>query len=82
MEDSRQRISEVLVEENDVHPSVCESIDTVHFMNACFDMSLTFSCAVDCFLEISLWLFVNYLHCISPDERSNASGIVMSTIST
>ena len=71
MEDSRQRISEVLVEENDVHPSVCESIDTVHFMNACFDMSLTFSCAVDCFL-----------HCISPDERSNASGIVMSTIST
>ena len=41
MEDSRQEISDVLVEENDVDPSVCASIDTVHFMNACFDMSLT-----------------------------------------
>ena len=34
----------------------------------------------DCFLKISFRLFVNYMHCISPNEPSNIFQIIMSEV--
>ena len=42
--------------------------DQRHFMNYCFTHAGKFSCAVDCFLELTFAVFKDSLHCIERNE--------------
>ena len=68
------------LERNNADFSVSDSSHRIHFMNACLVTPSVFSCAIDCFLEISFRLFVNYILDISPNERSNIFEIFMSVV--
>lgn len=43
-------------------------IDRFHLMNECHTDPRKFSCAVDCFIELSKGIFVSYLSCIDRSE--------------
>ena len=49
--------------------SVTERGNRTHFINTCFETPSVYSCAVDCFLELSFRLFTRYLCNISEDQN-------------
>lgn len=54
-----------------IYNSSCEGIVcSFHFQNYCFTHFGVFSCAVDCFLELSYAIFWTHLHNTSRDEFS------------
>jgi len=54
--------------------SITEQINRLHFRNAYITTPSVYSCAVDCFLEITFRLFSNYLRNIS--QNSNIFEII------
>lgn len=52
----------------------------IHFKNACFNVPSVYSCAVDCFLEISYRIFSNYVRSIPQDNCCNLFNIIMRTM--
>lgn len=59
---------------------VSEMQPRIHFKNACFNVPSVYSCAVDCFLEISYRIFSNYVRIIPQDNRCNLFNIIMRTM--
>ena len=58
---------------------LCPSLQNNHFRNSCFTSPGTYSCAVDCFLEINYRLFLDHLFPIRRSEFFNLLLIVGST---
>ena len=52
-----------------------QSVHRVHFLNACRNQQNTFSCSIDCFLEIAANIFLPSLPERNPIDQRNAVNI-------
>ena len=68
------------VDELHVDFLVSEVQPRIHFRNACMNTPSVYSCAVDCFLEISYRIFRNCIQNISQDNRSNIFNAIVRTL--